>query len=370
MNAYSRIAKVVVGLVALGAFVALVAPMAAQNVPRTQAPAQQQIAPHPSTQLPANLVTHEQMLKWFEEQKNWGRWGPNDDKGTLNLITPEKTKAAARLVREGITVRLYHFPDPVNLEAPIIDTSNMNVLNSHWLPGYDPKTGQVRGALDAISIALHDGGHSHIDAVCHYAVKMGDFQNNPQIYGGRPQKLTKDGCMGGSSIDKMGTAYVTRGILIDMPLLKGVEYLEKRLPLYVSDLEAWEKFAGIKIESGDAVFLHTGRWIRRAKEGPWNYARESPGLHASVLPWLKKRDIAILGGDGVADAQPSGVDQHNRPIHDMLMPIWGTPTIDNGDYTELAAVARRLKRWEFMVTWTMMPVPNGTASPFMGNATF
>jgi len=118
------------------------------------------------------------------------------------------------------------------------------------------------------------------------------------------------------------------------------------------------------------VFLRTGRWARREAEGPWNYGGETAGLHASVLPWLKERDIAILGGDAVADAQPSGVVEHNRPIHDMLIPMWGTPTIDNGYYLEVAEVAARLQRWEFMVSWTMMQIPNGTATPFMGLATF
>ena len=181
---------------------------------------------------------------------------------------------------------------------------------------------------------------------------------------------TGQGCMGGASVDKMGPGYVTRGVLIDMPLLKGVPYLEKSQALYVEDLEAWEEFSGITIGSGDAVFLRTGRWARREAEGPWNYGGETAGLHASILPWLKERDIAILGGDAVADAQPSGVAQHNRPIHDMLIPMWGTPTIDNGYYLEVAEVAARLQRWEFMVSWTMMQIPNGTATPFMGLATF
>ena len=328
--------------------------------------------PDPTTQLPERLVTHEQMLEWFEEQKNWGRWGSDDDRGTLNLITPEKTKVAVALVTEGISVRLYHFPDPVNLDEPMADTSNMRVLNQHWIPGQDPEATEIRGAaLDAISFATHDGGNSHIDALCHYPVKDEGYTERPQrIYGGRLMMYTGQGCMGGASIDKMGPGYVTRGVLIDMPLLKGVPYLEKSQALYVEDLEAWEEFSGITIGSGDAVFLRTGRWARREAEGPWNYGGETAGLHASVLPWLKERDIAILGGDAVADAQPSGVAQHNRPIHDMLIPMWGTPTIDNGYYLEVAEVAARLQRWEFMVSWTMMQIPNGTATPFMGLATF
>ena len=327
------------------------------------------IAPHPSMQLPERLVTHEQMLEWEQEMKNWGRWGLDDQRGTLNLITPAKTQAAVRLVREGMSVSLYHFPDPVNLPEPGLDTSNMRVLNRHWMPGLDPETGEVSGALDAISLAIHDGGNAHIDAICHYVVQSD--RDNPTIYNGHPQNLTANGCEGGASIDKMGPGYVTRGILIDIPLLKGVEYLDKRLPIFVEDLEAWEAFAGVTIESGDAVFLRTGRWARREKEGPWNYAGESAGLHASVLPWLKERDIAILGSDAVADVQPSGVEGlWRRPIHDILIPIWGTAMIDNGYFKDLAEVAARLERWEFMVSWTTMPVPNGTATPFMGLATF
>jgi hypothetical protein len=82
----------------------------------------------------------------------------------------------------------------------------------------------------------------------------------------------------------MGPGIFTRGILVDLPLLKGVPYLERGTPIYASDLEAWEKYAGVKIASGDALFVRTGRWTRRAKLGPWNAAREAAGLDASAMP--------------------------------------------------------------------------------------
>ena len=100
------------------------------------------------------------------------------------------------LVTEGISVRLYHFPDPVNLEEPMQDTSNMRVLNRHWIPGQDPEATEIRGAaLDAVSFATHDGGNSHIDALCHYPVKDEGYMERPQrIYGGRPMMYTGQGC--------------------------------------------------------------------------------------------------------------------------------------------------------------------------------
>jgi kynurenine formamidase len=91
------------------------------------------------------------------------------------------------------------------------------------------------------------------------------------------------------------------------PRLLGVEYLEGGRPIYPEDLEAWERKAGIKVESGDAVLIRTGRWARRQREGPWDIMKGSAGLHASCLPWLKNRDAAVVGSDLALDA-PSGVE--------------------------------------------------------------
>ena len=133
--------------------------------------------------------------------------------------------------------------------------------------------------------------------------------------------------------------------------MKNVPYLEPGTAVYPSDLEAWEKYAGIKIGSGDAVFLRTGRWARRDEKGPWNVAANAAGFHASVMPWLKQRDVALLGNDAVNDVQPSGVDGSaaaDSPARDRRDgPAAGRR---HGSGSRRAEAAARLRRWEFLLT--------------------
>src|SRR5262249_58682162 len=108
-------------------------------------------------------------------------------------------------------------------------------------------------------------------------------------------------------------------------LMRTSKYLELGTPILVADLEAWEKFANVKIGRGDAVYIRTGRWARRAKVGPWNVGREAAGLHGTTMPWLKQREIALLGSDGVNDVQPSGVsgsgEAAGRPVHTLAIAV-------------------------------------------------
>jgi hypothetical protein len=321
----------------------------------------QEFQPHPSTQLPNNLVTLDTLKTWEQELSNWGRWGPDDQRGTLNLITPAKTREAAALVQTGETVTLQHF---VTLEKAL-DSQSFGPTE-HRMSRLDPATGEPTFALDEISFSLHDGMLSHIDALCHYRSEVdGEYV----IFNGYPQNLTATGCED-LAIDRMGTSYVTRGVLVDIPLMLGVDWLDPSTPIYVSDLEAWEEFAGVKIGSGDALFVRTGRWAKRDAEGPWPYGQGGAGLHASVLPWLKARDVAILIGDAVNDVQPSGVAGIGRPIHQLTQVNLGLPIVDNGYLEAVSETAARLERWEFMTAIQINPVPGGTASPFNALATF
>ena len=350
--------RVVVPVLVLGALVTLTTAGL-----RSASPSPQQARPqaHPSTQDPSVLVTLATLEQWETELSNWGRWGPDDQRGTLNLITPEKTRAAARLVQDGVTVTLAHFVS----EEEAIDSQTFGPTR-HWMTSVDPNTGAVRFALDAISYSLHDGQLAHMDALCHYATERDGEQ---VIFNGYPQNLDLDGCKD-LAIDRMGPGYVTRAILVDMPLLRGVDWLEESTPIYVSDLEEWERFAGVTVSSGDVLLVRGGRWAKREQEGPWSYGQTGAGLHASVLPWLKERGVAVLVGDAVNDVQPSGVQGINRPVHTMTQVFIGLPLVDNGYLEDVAREAAARRRWEFMISWQITSVPGGTASPFNAIATF
>jgi kynurenine formamidase len=342
----------------VAAGVALVVALPAASVESQQQP---QYTVHPSTQEPARLVTLDDLAQWERDLSNWGRWGPADQRGTLNLITPEKVVEATRLVRTGTTVTLQHFPRVEDA----VDSQTFGETR-HWMSRVDPQTGEVLFALDEIQFSLHDGLLSHIDALCHYRTEIdGEYV----IFNGYPQNLDAEGCKD-LAVDRMGPGYVTRGVLVDMPLLKGVDWLDPSTPIYVEDLEAWEEFADVEIRPGDALLVRTGRWARRAEEGPWDHTRGGAGLHASVLPWLHERGVALLVGDAVNDVQPSGVQGINRPIHQLTQVNLGLPLVDNGYLEDVAREARNQNRWEFMVSWVINKIEGGTASPFNAIATF
>jgi len=159
-------------------------------------------------------------------------------------------------------------------------------------------------------------------------------------------------------------------VLIDIPRLKGVEFLEPGTPVYVEDLEAWEKKAGVKIASGDAILLRTGRWARRARLGPWNVGQKAAGLHASVAPWIKDRGVAFVGSDAAEDVVPSQVEGIALPVHTLLITAMGINLLDNQDLEAVAETSGKLNRWEFMLTIAPVPVTGGTGFPLNALAMF
>jgi len=218
--------------------------------------------------------------------------------------------------------------------------------------------------MDTYRVSYHGYAHSHIDALCHFLYK-------DQTYNGyaKADVNTDKGCTK-LGIENLKSGIITRGVLFDIPRLKNVEYLEPGTPIYAEDLEAWEKKTGIKVTSGDAILVRTGRWARRAKLGPWNVAQSAAGLHASVTPWIKARGIAFLGGDVGSDVVPSQVEGVTLPIHTLLIAGLGVNLLDNQDLEAVAETAAKLNRWEFMLTIAPVPVTGGTGFPLNALAVF
>ena len=185
----------------------------------------------------------------------------------------------------------------------------------------------------------------------------------------RDDEVTAAGC-NRLAIINFKQGIISRGILMDIARLKGVDYLDPGTPIYVEDLEAWERQAGVTVESGDIVLVRGGRWARREELGPWNTSQQAAGLHASAAPWLHARAVAMLGSDNTNDVRPSSVEGVLQPIHQLLIVAMGTPLFDNLNLEAVAAEAARQNRWEFVLVAAPLAVDGGTGSPLNPLAIF
>jgi kynurenine formamidase len=301
-------------------------------------------------------LTKADVEKMMTELSNWGRWGKADELGALNLITPARRRQAAALVREGVAVSLARNTNrDVEADNPNPYRHTMN------LTGENP---QGQWSVDTFSILYHGYQHTHMDALCHI------FHQGKMYNGFSQQEVTANGARK-LAITNLKEGIFTRGVLMDIPALKGVPYLELDAAIYPEDLEAWEKKSGIRVAPGDAVFIRTGRWARRAAKGPWDVEKAgSAGLHASCARWLKARDVALLGSDAASDLLPSGIEGVSHPIHLLALNAMGIHIFDNCDLEAVSEAAAKRKRWAFLLSAAPIPITGGTGSPLNPIATF
>ncbi len=298
-------------------------------------------------QTPSDVVTAETIASWMKELSNWGRWGADDQLGTVNLITPNKRKAALTLVKDGVSVSLAR--DVEKAES----ADNPNPFDHEMLnPG-----------MDRYAVSYHGFAHTHLDSLCHFAYE-------DVMYNGVSRDTSTDAGCQKLSVHNMKDGIMTRGVLVDLAWLKGIDYLEPDTVIYPEDLDAWEKKAGVELESGDAVFFRTGRWARRDAVGVWDIGSRGAGLHASCAAWLKARDVALVGSDFGTDVQPSGIEGVRFPLHSLLIAAMGTPLFDNADLEALTKAAQERGRWVFLFTAAPLAVPGGTGSPLNPIGTF
>jgi kynurenine formamidase len=294
------------------------------------------------------------VLKMMETLSNWGRWGKDDQLGALNLITPQKRKEAAALVKEGVSISLARNVVKVRVgpSAPF----EHRMVQTGLTPG-----SEYSG--DVFSVQFHGFTHTHVDALCHI------FHQGRMYNGYSQQEVTEKGA-GQLSIIAMKDGILTRGVLMDFPHLFGVNYLKGDRAIYPEDIEAWQKKTGVAVGSGDAVIIRTGRWARWAAEGEWDIEQGSAGVHVSCMPWFREKDVAILGSDLAMDVMPSRVEGVAMPVHLVTIAAMGVTILDVCDLEPISKAAASRNRWDFLLTMAPLAVEGGTGSPINAIATF
>ena len=297
------------------------------------------------------IPTEEQVIGWMDTLSNWGRWGADDQLGTLNLITDKKRAQAGALVKEGISVTCSRLIVPeIAPDVTSIPPLHYIVRGGDTVPNEGPG-----GTSDVIGLSFHGLTITHIDSLCH------QFWNG-RMYNGRPaSEVTSDTKATSMDVDKAQNGIVTRGVLLDITAVKGKDWLEAGEAVFIEDLEAAEKAQGVRLEQGDALCLRLGWYKRREQLGPPASGR--PGLHAETLPWLHERGISIIAADASQDAEPSGYPGIGLPVHRVGIVAMGLWLIDAANFEEVVSVCQRLNRWEFMFNVAPLRFKNATGSP-------
>ncbi len=308
-------------------------------------------------------ATTARMQEIFEQVKSWGRWGAQDEAGALNLITPEKRATAARLVRDGEVVSCAReLPVTPSSENPTPALHMMiaagDACDASGVPG-------LEAAMDFVGVAFHGMAVSHIDALCHVFV-------NGKMYNGFPASDVKSIGALRNSIMVAREGIVSRGVLLDIPRLRGVRYLELGYAITPEELSAAEAAQNVRVAQGDVLLVATGRDARRQEFGPWSAVEQGlAGLHPECIPWLRERDIAVLGSDGVSDALPNNsAAGWPIPIHQCALVAMGVHLLDNLQLARLADACARHQRWEFLFAVAPLRIDRGTGSPINPLAVF
>jgi kynurenine formamidase len=297
-------------------------------------------------------VTAAEFATLFDSVQSWGRWGHADELGALNLLTADHVAGAARLVRSGIVVSLSlplcttgapDCPSPAEVRM----TQNNDA---------DVGLGAMGFAKDFIGIDYHADGHTHVDALCHVA-----YQG--RLYNGlAADSVTSDGAPA-EAIDALKNGLVGRGVLLDIPRLRGVPWLEPGEHVFYDDLEGAAREQQVEIGEGDILLVRTGHVRRLAELGSWDTVRSKAGLHPTAMPFLAERGIVALGCDGNSDTAPSSTEGVAFPIHVLALNAMGVLLLDYLQFEDLRSACESAGRWEFLCMTAPLRIVGGTGSP-------
>jgi kynurenine formamidase len=282
---------------------------------------------------------------------NWGRWGPDDERGVLNLIDPASILRALAIPREGRVFNLSYQIQPRGV--PMI-TSRPAPVHTMAVDGGDYAVGGklsngCGSAEDNLFVHLH-GHMTHIDS-------LGHVWSGEQLYNGYSYLDIRSTGMRRLGIENVGNI-VTRGLLLDLPALRGVDHLEAAEEISAADLEEGFRRLDAAPEPGNAVLLRTG-WNRVYAEDPERWERSWPGIGVEAARWLARHDVVLVGGDTPAvevNPFPPGT---TAPVHQLLLRDHGIHLIELLDLDALASARPR----EFLFVAAPLRLRGGTGSP-------
>lgn len=304
-------------------------------------------------------ITRAQFDALFEQVDNAQRWGETDQKGTLNLITPDVRRMAAAEVRDGVTI---------SMARELVGKSGQDISESIKLQFMalsdtllGPADGSVMWTMERMELTYHGFTITHVDALSHIS-----YQD--RIYN-TPAMVGPDGAPIRGTVGEMRDGIISRGVLVDIPRLHEVLYLEGDVTVTVADLEAWEEQSGVRVRVGDVLLIRSGLWAREAEIGLASQGESVPRIHPTVALWLHERGVAALGAD-FNDGAPMLVPGINAPLHVLTLVAMGMPLFDNMDLEEIAREAAARSRHTFLFMAAPLNIKGGTGSPLNPLAVF
>ena len=287
----------------------------------------------------------------YERLRGEVPWGPDDRLGALNFITPGRRAAAAREVQLGRTVTL---AAPLAGSAP--DNPEPGVRHMKRLPGEPSDVAGVSFAADILAMNIHGDVDSHIDALCHVSY-------HGTLYNGvAPGAVTSQGASE-LSIDDAHDGIVGRGVLLDIPRLRGAGWLEPGDHVTADELAAAEAAQQVRVGPGDVLFVRIGHRRRRGELGPWDVAASRAGLHPLAMEFLAERQVAVLGSDSNSDTAPSVVEDVAFPVHVLAITALGMHLLDYLQFDDLLPLCEAVGRWSFLAVIAPLRLPGWTGSP-------
>ena len=280
------------------------------------------------------------------------RWGPADRRGALNHLTPERVLAAVGEIRLGRTVSL---AAPIETSRTPDDPAPA-VHEMTGPPGSQADPGGLTFAQDRLGVNVHGNVDSHIDALCHAMYRK-------TLYNGlSADAVTARGAQE-LSIEVARDGIAGRGVLLDIPRLRGVPWLEPGDVVTTAELAGAAEAQQVRVGPGDLLFVRTGHRRRRSECGPWDAAKARAGLHPAALEFIAEREVAVLGSDSNSDAAPSIAAGVELPAHVLAINALGLHLLDYLQFEDLVPLCEASRRWSFFCVIAPLRLAHGTGSP-------